>query len=58
MLPGLVFAQGRTLTIDDLYDPAKRIDFSGAAPSGFAWMSDSEYAWPKPGESASATASQ
>lgn len=50
LLPGLVFAQGRALTIDDLYDPAKRIDFSGGAPSGLAWMSDTEYAWPKPGE--------
>jgi dipeptidyl-peptidase-4 len=38
----------RTLTIDDLYDPQKRIDFSGSAPSGLTWISDTHYAWPKP----------
>lgn len=41
-------AQTRTLTIDDLYDPDKRIDFSGGAPSGLVWMSDTHYVWPKP----------
>lgn len=38
----------RALTIDDLYDPATRIDFSGGAPSGLAWLSDTHYVWPKP----------
>lgn len=37
----------RALTLDDRYDPAKRIDFSGGAPSAMAWVSDSHYVWPK-----------
>jgi dipeptidyl-peptidase-4 len=40
-------AGGRPLTLDDLYDPAKRIDFSGGAPSGLQWISDTHYLWPK-----------
>lgn len=40
-------AQTRTLTIDDLYDPQKKIDFSGGAPSGLTWISDTHYIWPK-----------
>ena len=38
----------RALTLDDLYDPATRIDFSGGAPSGLAWISDTHYVWPAP----------
>ena len=41
-------AQTRRLTIDDLYDPTLRIDFSGGAPSGLTWISDTHYIWPKP----------
>ncbi len=37
----------RALTLDDLYDPATRTDFSGGAPSGLAWVSDTHYVWPK-----------
>lgn len=48
LLPTLTFAQGRTLTLDDLYDPAKRIDFSGGAPAGLEWVSETEYLWPRP----------
>ena len=43
-------AQTRTLTIDDLYDPERRIDFSGGAPSGMTWISDTHYLWPRPAE--------
>ena len=42
-------AQTRRLTIDDLYDPTLKIDFSGEAPSGLAWISETHYIWPKPG---------
>lgn len=42
-------AQTRLLTIDDLYDPAAKIDFSGSPPSGIAWVSDTQYVWPRPG---------
>jgi dipeptidyl-peptidase-4 len=41
-------AQTRALTVDDLYDPQRRIDFSGGAPSGFAWLSDTHYVWARP----------
>ena len=41
-------AQTRTLTIDDLYDPLKRVDFTGGAPSGLTWISDTHDLWPKP----------
>jgi dipeptidyl-peptidase-4 len=46
--PVLAYSQGRVLTIDDLYDPERRIDFSGGAPSGFVWISDTHYLWPRP----------
>lgn len=36
------------LTIEDLYDPQTRIDFSGGAPIGLTWISDTHYIWAKP----------
>ena len=44
-------AQTRAITIDDLYDPQTRIDLSGGAPTGIAWLSDTQYVWPRPGDS-------
>jgi dipeptidyl-peptidase-4 len=41
-------AQQRALTIDDLYDPQKRIDMTGGAPAGLTWVSDTHYVWPRP----------
>jgi dipeptidyl-peptidase-4 len=41
-------AQVRPLTLDDIYDPDRRVDFSGAAPSGLTWISESHYVWPRP----------
>jgi dipeptidyl-peptidase 4 len=43
-------AQTRTLTLDDLYDSVRKIDFSGGAPSGLVWISDTHYIWPRPAE--------
>lgn len=44
-----VWAQApRAMTLADLYDPASRIDFSGGAPTGLTWISDTHYVWPKP----------
>ena len=40
-------AQTRRLSLDDLYDPARRIDFSGQVPSGLTWISETQYVWPK-----------
>ena len=45
------FAQTRALTLNDIYDPVSKIDFSGGAPSGLAWISDTHYVWPRPGPS-------
>ena len=42
-------AQTRAVTIDDLYDPQTRIEFSGGAPTGLVWTSDTQYVWPRPG---------
>ena len=40
---GSALAQERLLSIDVLYDPETRIDFSGAPASGLAWISDTHY---------------
>jgi dipeptidyl-peptidase 4 len=38
----------RPLTLDDIYDPQRRINVSGGAPTGLSWISDSHYIWPQP----------
>ena len=40
-------AQQRTLTLDDIYDPDKKVDFEGNFPRGLAWIDDAHYLWPK-----------
>ncbi|MHB0969635.1 MAG: S9 family peptidase [Thermoanaerobaculia bacterium] len=40
-------AQLRDLTLADIYDPEKRIRFSGAPQSGLAWIDDRRFFWPK-----------
>ena len=35
-------AQQKNLTLDDLYDPAKRVNF-GSVPGSYAWLNDKEY---------------
>jgi dipeptidyl-peptidase-4 len=35
--------QQRELTIEDIFDPAKRINFSGSPPSNLVWTSDGEH---------------
>ncbi|MCM2257427.1 MAG: S9 family peptidase [Vicinamibacteria bacterium] len=39
-----VAAQQRALTLDDLYDPEKKLDFSGRPVSGVEWLDDKAYA--------------
>jgi dipeptidyl-peptidase-4 len=39
--------QLRTLTLDDIYSPTARVNFSGAVPSGLAWIDASHLAWPR-----------
>ena len=42
-LPAPAGAQPRTLTVADLYGPARRADFDGNAPSGLTWLDDRHY---------------
>ncbi len=39
------FAQDKLFTLDDLYEPSKRINFSGDPPNGMIWLDDSHYLW-------------
>jgi dipeptidyl-peptidase-4 len=50
-----VQGQQRLLTLDDLYDPDRKVDFSGSPPSGLVWLSDTHYLWPRPADSGSGT---
>jgi hypothetical protein len=44
---GSVAAQQRLLTLDDIYDPAARVSFGGRPASGFAWIDEQRYTWPR-----------
>ena len=39
----LIRAQEKLLTIDDIFDPAKRVNFNGAPPLGLQWLKDGDY---------------
>jgi dipeptidyl-peptidase-4 len=43
------FAGDRQLTLDDLYDPATRLDFGSKAvrPQDIQWLDDHHYLWPR-----------
>ena len=43
LLSGSSLAQQRALTIDDIYDPEQRVDFSGEPPSELTWLSNTHY---------------
>src|SRR5262245_22749744 len=43
-----VSAQQRMLTIDDIYDPATRVNFSGTSTGEMAWIDGSHYAMARP----------
>lgn len=38
-----VAAQDKLLTLDDIYDPVKRVNFNGSAPTGLRWLSDGRH---------------
>jgi dipeptidyl-peptidase-4 len=40
----------RELTIENIYDPKHRVSFSGAAQSGFIWLDDKTFTWPRTNE--------
>ena len=42
-------AQQKLLTIDDIYDPAKRVNFNGTPALGLLWIDGSQYAWARAG---------
>ena len=43
----LAEAQQRLLTIDDIYDPATRVNFSGNSPVDARWMDATHYLLPR-----------
>ena len=43
ILPVPADAQQRTLTIADIFDPARRVNFDGNAPFGLTWLDDRHY---------------
>src|SRR5688572_23781709 len=45
--PAAVLAQNKALTIDAIYDPAARVDFSGSPPAGLTWLDAGHYLWPR-----------
>ena len=40
-------AQQKRLTLDDIYSPTARVNFSGTPAPGFAWIDQGHYAWPR-----------
>jgi dipeptidyl-peptidase-4 len=45
-------AQERALTIEDIYDPERRVDFSGSPASDVRWLDDASYLTPGRGRGA------
>lgn len=43
LLAGAALAQGRMLTLDDLYDPARRVNFAGRPLSIAGWLADGKH---------------
>jgi dipeptidyl-peptidase-4 len=43
-----LLAQQKSLTLDDIYGPTARVNFSGTPAPAFAWIDGSHYAWPRP----------
>ena len=37
----------KNLTLDDIYDPEKKIDFDGDVPRMLSWLDDAHYLWPR-----------
>lgn len=43
-------AQKKQLTLDAIYKPSARVAFGGAVQSGFEWIDDAAFVWPKTDE--------
>ncbi|HEX3583435.1 MAG TPA: hypothetical protein VH087_16815, partial [Thermoanaerobaculia bacterium] len=47
LIAASALAQRKQLTLETIYDPTTRVYFSGAVQSGFDWLDDSTFIWPK-----------
>jgi len=47
LLAGPLFAQNKPLTLEALYDPRTMTRFGGAIQSGFEWLDDTTFVWPR-----------
>ena len=45
-----LLAQKKEITYDALYDPTQRVYFDGTVQSGFDWIDDTTFIWPKSDE--------
>jgi len=50
LLATTLTAQKKQLTLDAVYDPTARVSFSGAVQSGFEWLDDNTFVWPRKNE--------
>jgi dipeptidyl-peptidase-4 len=39
--------QKKQLTLEAIYEPVKKVNFSGSVQSGFAWLDDATFVWPR-----------
>src|SRR5882757_1601452 len=37
----------RELTLENIFDPKAKVSFAGAPQSGFTWLDDKTFAWPR-----------
>lgn len=42
-----LFAQKKPLTFESIYDPVEKLSWSGAIQSGFEWLDDHTFVWPR-----------
>jgi dipeptidyl-peptidase-4 len=42
-----LLAQKKVLTLEAIYDPTKKVFFGGAVQSGFEWVDDRAFVWPR-----------
>ncbi len=42
-----LFAQKKAITFEAIYDPQEKIFFSGATQTGFQWLDESTFIWPR-----------
>ncbi|HEV8432339.1 MAG TPA: DPP IV N-terminal domain-containing protein, partial [Thermoanaerobaculia bacterium] len=47
LIAASALAQRKQLTLETIYDPTTKVYFSGAVQSGFDWLDDSTFIWPK-----------